>query len=167
MYTYIQNNPVMNVIKVAKMDNSNFINSTSFNNMTIPDEFEPFNIFYEYIFVFDISVNIIFIKVGVSAVVDFKEKHVELYGHAGLSSIKFGVSPSVGIVTNYEQAKDYKGWFYYGEAGLFVGIGRSSNRFLGYDNLVTCTYVSLSLPHFTAGGDYYYTNESLYFEWGD
>jgi RHS repeat-associated protein len=160
MYAYCGNNPVM------------YSDITGYAPQWWEDYKEWFISGYESIitelnkeFMIDISYSFMVFKVGVSIIVNLEDQYLEFYPHFGGSvGISSGPSFSFGVVDNYENPGDYKKYFFYGEAGYFIGGGHCFTP-NNYEDGARAYYIEIGSPNVSIGLDYYLWSDWMVYDW--
>ena len=111
-----------------------------------------------------------YIKAGKSVLVDFKNNEINTYRHIGGGcGLNSGVSYSVGIVSNYTEAEDYKGHFIGSNLGKGISVDHSWSPKGEHRRAVQSTTVSFSFsssPSGSSGVSYdYYSGPIKVFSW--
>ena len=103
-------------------------------------------------------------KGGASLVIDFEEDEMNVYAHGGGGrGISSGMSYAVGLVGNYEEAKDYSEYFVDIGVGMNIGIDHGWDPRVPYDVATNSISVTFSSGFsFNAGIDYYYKPKRVY-----
>ena len=91
------------------------------------------------------SINNCYAKIGVSCVIDFSDQRGELYPHIGGGIGKqVGLTYSVGLVENYNNAGDYAGSFIDASVGKHIGVDHCFSPDKHYSNTVKATSIVFS-----------------------
>ena len=107
------------------------------------------------------SINNCYAKIGVSCVIDFSDQRGELYPHIGGGIGKqVGLTYSVGLVENYNNAGDYAGSFIDASVGKHIGVDHCFSPDKHYSNTVKATSIVFSAVSesisWGGGYDYYF-----------
>ena len=87
----------------------------------------------------------IYVKGGTSAVIDFGDDNINLYGHLGGGiGLQYGLSVSTGSVANYEEPSDYAGPFIGGNLAFCLGGDHCWDPRAEYDLATKATSVTFS-----------------------
>ena len=100
-------------------------------------------------------------KVGVSAVIDFEDDEINLYGHAGGGiGSGGGMAYSVGLVDNYDEPEDYAKHFFDINTGYTMGIDHCWNPLENHNSATQATAITFASPasfiSYGVGYDYYF-----------
>ncbi|PKK88097.1 MAG: hypothetical protein CVV62_02250 [Tenericutes bacterium HGW-Tenericutes-7] len=114
----------------------------------------------------DVSISLLFVKVGFSAVINFEEEYIEFYSHGGWNKGFPSGSVSIGTVNNYKEEGGFSGPFMGGEVGCLVGINHSYDFRDSFNDPVSSSSIVFSTgPLLDEGIDFYYYHKKLTIDW--